>query len=267
MLEKNQIGLTNKLKKETLRRIAVANCKYKITNTNQEFDSFADLLNNFVDKEIKDFQSLSDVVFSKYEKRDNTKKQIISLNKEYIPKKRVDDTNSAIYAFVDGEPHIGDSKVISISEWIDHPSSQINGNPIVTQMVKEDYIDSEVIRISKEQNITEDEARELVKKVLNNWKLIEEDSLIFHSLFTSSNIGNLAEFENQQELTKRISTQIVDKLHGRMQDFIRDLRFKHPDATILTNINLRTPIKDSEKELLGHIDYLVIDKRGTLHLY
>ena len=134
-------------------------------------------------------------------------------------------------------------------------------------MVKEDYIDSEVIRISKEQNITEDEARELVKKVLNNWKLIEEDSLIFHSLFTSNNIGNLAEFENQQELTKRISTQIVDKLHGRMQDFIRDLRFKHPDATILTNINLRTPIKDSEKELLGHIDYLVIDKRGTLHLY
>lgn len=145
--------------------------------------------------------------------------------------------------------------------------SLIDGNPIVTQMVKEDYIESEVARISKEQNITEEEAKEVVKKVLNNWKIIEEDSLSLHSLFTSSTIGNLVEFENAQKLTERMNMQVIDKLHGEMQGFIKQLRFNYPEAKILTNINLRTPIKGFDKELLGHIDYLVIDKRGILHLY
>lgn len=36
---------------------------------------------------------------------------------------------------------------------------------------------------------------------------------------------------------------------------------------MLTNINLRTALKDFDKELVGHIDYMFIDKRGTLHLY
>lgn len=40
--------------------------------------------------------------------------------------------------------------------------------------------------------------------------------MVLHSLFTSSTIGNLADFENAQELTSRMSMQVIDKLHGRM---------------------------------------------------
>ena len=66
----------------------MANCRYELKN-GTKFDSFADLLNNFVDKEIKDFNSLSDVVFSKYQKRDNLREQLVKVSKEYIPKRRV----------------------------------------------------------------------------------------------------------------------------------------------------------------------------------
>ena len=83
----------------------MANCRYELKN-GTKFDSFADLLNNFVDKEIKDFNSLSDVVFSKYQKRDNLREQLVKVSKEYIPKRRVADTNSAISAIIDGEPAI-----------------------------------------------------------------------------------------------------------------------------------------------------------------
>lgn len=110
----------------------MANCRYEITKNGTKFASFAELLNNFVDKEIKDFNSLSDVVFSKYQKRDNTREQLVTLSKEYVPKRRIDDTNSAVSTIIDGEPAIREQGVIGISEWIDHPSCVIDNKPLIT---------------------------------------------------------------------------------------------------------------------------------------
>lgn len=242
------------------------NCTYTIISTGQKFNSWAELMNNFADKEIKDFNSLSDVVFSKYKRRDDVRESLVTLSKEYVSKKRGDDANSAVSTLIDGEPALRDSNVISISEWIDHPSCQIDGRPLITQMVKEDYIESEINNLIN-QGVSEDDAKKAVETVINNWKIIEEDSMVLHSLFTSSTIGNVADFENAQDLTKRMSMQVIDKLHGRMQHFIKQLRYKYPEAKILTNINLKTELKGFDKELLGHIDYMVIDKRGNLHLY
>ena len=181
----------------------MANCRYELKN-GQKFDSFADLLNNFVDREIKDFNSLSDVIFSKYKKRDDLREQIITVNKEYIPKKRISDTNSAISTIVDGEPAIRESDVIGISEWIDHPSCVINNEPLIRQFIKKDYVESEIdVLVSK--GMDEEDAKKAVQTILNSWKTIEEDSMVLHSLFTSNTIGNLVDFENAAELTKRMS--------------------------------------------------------------
>ena len=126
----------------------MAKCRYEIKD-GTKFASFAELLNNFVDKEIKDFNSLSDVVFSKYPKRDNVREQLVTLSKEYVPKKRMDDINSAVSVMVDGEPSIGDQGVIGISEWIDHPSCTIDNKPLITQMDKEDYVEAEINSLIK----------------------------------------------------------------------------------------------------------------------
>lgn len=45
------------------------------------------------------------------------------------------------------------------------------------------------------------------------------------------------------------------------------MHYKYPEAKTLTNINLRTAIKGFDKDLIGHIDYIFIDKRGNLHIY
>jgi hypothetical protein len=71
-------------------------------------------------------------------------------------------------------------------------------------MVKEDYIESEINNLIN-QGVNEDDAKKAVETVINNWKIIEEDSMVLHSLFTSSTIGNVADFENAQDLTKRMS--------------------------------------------------------------
>lgn len=91
--------------------------------------------------------------------------------------------------------------------------------------------------------------------------------MVLHSLFTSSTIGNLADFENAQKLTSRMSMQVIDKLHGLLKRRIKDIQDQYPESRTLTNINLRTALKDFDKDLIGHIDYMFIDKRGRLHLY
>jgi hypothetical protein len=98
----------------------MANCKYILKN-GTVFNSFVELLHSIDTKSIQDFQSFSDIVYSKFTKRDTVKQQLINLTKEYIPKKRVDSTNSAISAMINGEPGIIESNVIGISDWIDHP--------------------------------------------------------------------------------------------------------------------------------------------------
>lgn len=139
----------------------MAKCKYKVNGVG-EFDSFAKLLNEFVEKSISDYETLSDIVYSKYQKRDAIREQLVTLSKEYVPKRRKDSANSAISTIIDGEPAIGDSDVISTSEWIDHPACMIDGSPLITQMKKEDYIDAEIVRLTKDGKKSKEEATEIV---------------------------------------------------------------------------------------------------------
>ena len=99
----------------------MANCKYIIGNNSPI--TLAELLAQLSDLDVS---SYSDVVYSRYPRRDAMREKIIKVNKEYSYNKRKDTTASAISAIIDGEPHIGDSKVLSISEFIDHPSAVID---------------------------------------------------------------------------------------------------------------------------------------------
>lgn len=242
------------------------NCKYTLKN-GTSFESYAELFNYFSEVNIKDFQSLSDVVYSKFKKRDAVREQLITLSKQYVPKSRIDSVNSAVSTIIDGEPQIRESGVISISDWIDHPSCMIDGNPLITQLVTEDYIESEINILVKTKNIEREEAEKIVNTVVNNWKIIEEDSIFLHSLFTAKQIGNLSEFENIENVSTKLGLKLADKLHNNLERLIKIIHSQHPNSTRLTNINLRTELEGFDKDLIGHIDYMFIDARGTLHIY
>lgn len=240
----------------------MAECKYIIGNNSPI--TLAELLNRLNDVDLSNY---SDVVYSKYPKRDAIREEIIKLNKEYSYKKRENKVVSAISTLIDGEPHIGDSKVISINDFIDHPNATIDGKHMITQLDREDYIQSMIYKLSKEKNISIEEAEQEVKRILNNWSIIEEDTLLLHKLFISDNLDSLSNFQSQEKLTDRMSLTVIDQLFNEMKNFIKDIHFSYPEANTLKNINLQTEIQNFDKDLVGHIDYLFIDKRGRLHLY
>jgi hypothetical protein len=56
-------------------------------------------------------------------------------------------------------------------------------------MDTQDFINSE-IRAKAKEGMTEEEATKYVENIINNWNIIEEDSIALHNLFTSSTILN-----------------------------------------------------------------------------
>lgn len=244
----------------------MANCNYTIVQTKEKFNSLTELLNFLDTKDLNDFASFSDIVCSKFAKRDSIRKKLIELNREYVPKKRVDSVNSAISTIIDGEPSIRESNAIPISEWIDHPSCKIDDKPLITQLVKQDYIDAE-IEHKVNNGMDRDEAEKEVKNILKNWETIEEDAIVLHSLFTSPHINNPSDFEAEAKLTPRLDLVTIGSLNTQLQKFIKESHYVYPEGKTLTNINLRSEIENFNKDLIGHIDYLFIDRRGTLHIY
>lgn len=239
-------------------------CKY-IFKDGSEFESFAELLNSLSEKDISVFQSFTDVVYSKFAKRDEVVTMIKNLRKSYTPRKRVDSVNSAVSTLVDGEPNISNSDVIGISDWIDHPCCQIDGNPVIMQLKREDYIESEIKRLS--DTLGTEEATRIVNEIVSkHWKTIEEDGILLHSLFTHSALNELTEFEKIDGI-KRLGTVLTDKLYQEIIKFRKKTHIAHPDSVRVTNINLQTAIKGFDKDLVGHIDYMFIDSHGRLHIY
>lgn len=244
----------------------VKQCTYKLKN-GTEFNSFAELLNSIDTKIIQDFQSFSDVVYSKFARRDAVKQQLIDLNKEYTPKKRVDSPNSAVAAMINGEPGIIESDVIGISDWIDHPCCQIDGDALITQLSEKDYIQYEIEELSK--TMTEEEAIKKANEIVNkHWKIIESDAILLHRMLTSSKINaDMSDFEKIEGATDRLGLILTDKIYAEVKHFLKELHIKHSDSNRISNINLRTAIKGFDKDLIGHIDYMFIDKHGNLHIY
>jgi hypothetical protein len=114
----------------------MAECKYIIGNNSPI--TLAELLDRLNDVDLSNY---SDVVYSKkYPKRDAMREEIIKLNKEHSYKKRENKIVSAVSTLIDGEPHIGDSEVISINDFIDHPNATIDEKHMITQLDREDYI-------------------------------------------------------------------------------------------------------------------------------
>jgi hypothetical protein len=56
-------------------------------------------------------------------------------------------------------------------------------------------------------------------------------------------------------------------LHHQLRNIYYKIISNYADSKVLKNINLKSNIEKLGKDVVGHIDYLFIDKRGVLHLY
>lgn len=249
-------------------------CRY--TFENQNFNSYAELL-NFVDKLVEkgtiDLSKTSDIVYSKRGKQKAQLEVINKLKASYTPKLN---DNFSVSSIINGEP---DGGAKSILNFLDTVACSVFGRQLVTPLVLEDYKKYEIQKILEEQNLTLetapqnviDQAKTQVEKTIANWKKIQEDSLALHKLFTDvtildSDTNFLAKF--QKNLPDSLnSTDLLIKLHNKLKHIFIAEKGRYPNSELIKGLNLSSKLKGIDQELIGHIDYLFVGADGRLHMY
>lgn len=245
------------------------NCIYTLKGTT--FNSYSELL-DFLDTKNLDLSKISDIVFSKVPKQEQQIQKVLNIKHEYKPKNTSEQTVSD---GINGEPEVEGR--MSILDYLDSPECAINGRPLVTPMSKEDYVEAAVAKMIKDTSLgyTEEQCREVVNNTVKNWNTIQEDSLLLHSMFTDKTVYDrnaqdvdfIENYKNEIKNTRVTDVLMKQLFEGLKKTFYIREKGKYPNSRNLTNINLLSKVKNTSREIFGHIDYLFIGEDGTLHLY
>lgn len=209
---------------------------------------------------------ISDIVFSKSDAeitQDAIFKRLSELRKEGFVKGNM--------SYADGEPVISDNDSISTQELIDTPSFVYNGKALITKMSDQGYIDSVVSTLVAEGK-SQEEAEYIARQEVENWKIIGEDSAQLHTLIADFDFRKgKSDFQQLLNGTKfeRTAGALYDSLVAFRKNSLGAIKSRSRGAAsqIVYNLNLKTELEGLDKTLFGHIDMVVIDGDGDLHLF
>lgn len=237
-------------------------CTYFIKGNDTAY-TYKELIELFQRQDITD---ISDIVFSKSDAeitQDIIFQRLSELRREGFVKGNM--------SYADGEPVISDNDSISTQELIDTPSFVFNGKALITKMSDQGYIDSVVSTLVAEGK-SEEEAKYIANQEVEHWKTIGEDSAQLHTLISNFDFRKgKSDFQQLLNGTKfeRVAGSLYDSLNAFRKNSLGAIKSKSRGAAsqIVYNLNLKTELEGLDKTLFGHIDMVVIDGDGDLHLF
>lgn len=240
--------------------------------------SYAELSDIIYD-EIKDNPAkLDDTIFSQgtkqFPRRDIQYENIKKLNQEYIISKS-SSTQPECTTSINGEPST--KGTMHVLDFFDsNMYVRQDGSHILTQFNDEEW-EQELIKHYKNNDTTKDQAEQLAKLDVENGKAIKRDAPQLHPLFTTSYIWNkskrIDEFYDdvKDKLPDSLKDQekaVTNLLIGLRQVYLTEKSRKvGSNSRTIFNTNITAKLKDIDKELFAHIDWMFIDDSGTLHIY
>lgn len=253
------------------------NCKYIITATEEEFNSFSEFLTKWVDNlDINEWQSLEDLVFSVAPIQDKIHKQLESKNKEYHIERK---SRNSLSGIIDGEAEVVDSNSFSINEFLENDLCAVNGKRIVTQKNDEDYKANFILKFTKQmpkgKEKSLEEAEKEFERIQRGNDIIVDDAVMLHSFLTSSDLVSSkssaindfgSKFRSAQTSRFEGNSLLSDQLfNGLKYGYFKHISKKN--NRVFKNLNLKSKLIGIDKDIIGHIDYITIDPNGRLHVY
>lgn len=150
--------------------------------------------------------------------------------------------------------------------------TNLDGSRIVLKLDREQYIQH---MIAENRDIMGDEAaRNLADQTVAHWDIIAKDSPILHDVFTRhwANIESLENFLSgtaYEGLVQHIWELVEGRgIDGRGNIFQKGVfsKFVKGTTNIVSNLNLKCKLLGIDEEIVGHIDNLIIDDSGDLHI-
>lgn len=234
--------------------------------------TYEELIQEFKDSK----RTFKDMLYSRETTRqDIAFKKIIELKKDYYTK--VSNTRSS------GEPDYDTGQAYTTQRLIDSGYFKYNNTvPLVRELDTNEFIKA-MKDAYQADGLSPEEAEALALKHTEKWDIINEDAREIHKLLNTFDFRPSAgkeeydfrkhlegtKFENiasslWQELTK------VDSNNGQYGVYptIRsNHKFSKVSESVIQSVNLLAKLNHIGKDIVGHIDNLVIDEDGTLHIY
>lgn len=230
-------------------------CTYFLGDTAYTYQELVDMLQSN-----PDIVSVSDIVYSKASKQEAVTERLREIKKEYNFKRNA--------SFVDGEPNL--EGVMTTQEFIDSPRFRTAEGELIPKLNQEKYIENKAKQLVTEKQITEEQALYEARQEVANWELMGNDFMELHSILNGFDFRQgVYEFEQRLKGTK--FEGVANDLYASMQTFMREEVYgPHKGETstnTIKNMNLESELVGGLGKIVGHIDYLLIDSRGTLHIY
>lgn len=221
------------------------------------------------------YRDVSDIIYSKGSKQDAVISQVLQLNKECRVQTSKDINN--------GEPDYTNGSKYTTQTLIDSGLFRVQGERIIPEQNDENYIENAARAFIQEQGLSWDsasegqkaEARQKAENIRQNWEIINEDAKELHAALNSFNFSkqDRYDFINKLKGTRfeNFASSIYDEITKKngLLTMLRSTNKLSNDTTvkILQNINLLGKLNTTGDDILGHIDNLVIDTDGVLHIY
>lgn len=221
------------------------------------------------------YRNVSDIIYSKGSKQDAIISEVLDLNKQCKVQANKNINN--------GEPDYTNGSKYTTQTLIDSGIFRIRGERIIPEQNDQNFIDNAARSFIQEQGLTWDtsseaqkaEAIQKAENIRKNWEIINEDAKELHSVLNSFNFSKQDRYDFIQKLRGTKFENFASSLYDSVTEkngllmMIRSANKLSNDTTvkILQNINLLVKLNTTGDDLLGHIDNLVIDTDGTLHIY
>lgn len=246
-------------------------CKYKTSDGEHFFKNIDELYEYLKDKPF--LNSVEDVIYSLEDTR-HTKQYDTLRNLKQL---QILGYSSSTY-FEEDQGFSGSNGELSISGFLDDsPECMVNGRRVCDPLNKEDFRKFR-IKALKDKKVPQATAELQVDREIKSWEIIRKNSEDLHKLVISKYIGGTEESETKRkaqfiEQAKQIlSTESPlnnDAILGRLFDQVSKFyqRNVYSGCKVVRGLNITSKLKESDTKLLGHIDYAVVDDKGTLHIY
>ena len=245
------------------------NCTYRINRGKSEPLTYEQLIEEFYKLEQSDRDTIIDCLFKvSNPKQEQIKSKLIELQKKYIADLRGDNTEygSAEISFQE----VNNRTVWSTQTFIDSDYFRtIRGDKIILSLNRDDFR-KHIIK----QNIDrlgEVGAKNLADRTIEHWDIIAKDSPILHEILNKG-------WATKESLEKRLKGTAFEDISSMLFELIEGTEniynkkngvfsgFIPGTTRLIQNLNMKCKLLGIDQDIIGHIDNLIIDDSGDLHI-
>ena len=247
------------------------NCTYKIRSKGPEQEplTYEKLVEEFYKMNQEDRDTIIDCLFKvSNPKQEQIRNRLVELQKEYIADLKGDNSEYGTAEVSFGE--VNNRTIWSTQTFIDSEYfKNIRGNSIILSLNRDDF-KKHIIEQNKDA-LGEAAAKNLADRTVEHWDTIAKDSPILHKVLNRGWASKeMLEKELKGTAYENVSSLLYELVEGESNIYNqRDGVFSGfiPKTTrLIQNLNMKCKLLGLDQDIIGHIDNLIIDDSGELHI-